>query len=58
MLAIAGAADPMLTTQGFQSLTLTYPSAERIQMSARLINTSDFNLHSHGIALSSLRSQL
>lgn len=27
-------------------------------MSARLINTSDFNLRSHGIALSSLRSQL
>lgn len=34
--------------QRFQSLTLTHPSAERIHMSAWLINTSDFNLRSHG----------
>lgn len=47
--AILGAANPRFPpAQCFQSLTLTHPSAERIHMSARLINTSDFNLRSHG----------
>lgn len=46
------------TTQRSQSLTSAHPSAGRIQMSALLINTSDFNLRSHGIALSSPRSRL
>lgn len=57
-LGDCGCCQPAFSTQRFQSLTLTYPSAERIPMSARLINTSDFNLRSHGIALSSPRSQL
>lgn len=46
------------TTHLSQSLTSAHPSAGRIQMSALLINTSDFNLRSHGIALSSPRSRL
>lgn len=46
------------TTQRSQSLTSAHPSAGRIQMSALLINTSDFNLRSHGIAFSSPRSRL